>query len=348
MYIGVDIGSVSVDAVMIDEKKEILEEHYVRTKGQPVQTCMDVLEAMVSKTPIDRIQGIAFTGSAGKLVAGILDAFFVNEIIAQSKATAVLYPHIRTVIEIGGEDSKLILLHEDPTTKTVQVRDFSMNTVCAAGTGSFLDQQAVRLGLTIEEFGVLALKSKNPPRIAGRCSVFAKTDMIHLQQEATPDHDIVAGLCHALARNFKSTIGKGKDFERPISFQGGVAANVGMIEAFRSVLNLHDGELLIPEHYATMGAIGAVFALMDNPAESPFSGVELLRTYAKNRPSTAQRHEPLTDGNYQLIVDPVPFDASDGPVEAFLGIDVGSISTNLVVVDRRKRVPGGSGGGSGA
>ena len=89
-----------------------------------------------------------------------------------------------------------------------------MNTLCAAGTGSFLDQQASRLGLTIEEFGELALKSTNPPRIAGRCSVFAKSDMIHLQQIATPDYDIVAGLCYALARNFKSNIGKGKELHK--------------------------------------------------------------------------------------------------------------------------------------
>ena len=277
MYLGVDIGSVSVDAVLLNDAREILEEHYLRTKGQPVETCLAVLEDMLTRTPLDKIKGIAFTGSAGKLVARILGTFFVNEIIAQSRATAFLYPHIRTVIEIGGEDSKLILLHEDEQTGTIQVRDFSMNTVCAAGTGSFLDQQATRLGLTIEEFGRLALKSKNPPRIAGRCSVFAKTDMIHLQQEATPDYDIVAGLCHALARNFKSTIGKGKEIERPISFQGGVAANVAMAKAFQTVLELEDGELFIPGHFAAMGAIGAALALIDDPGPGAFVGVEPIR-----------------------------------------------------------------------
>ena len=104
-----------------------------------------------------------------------------------------------------------MLIERDSSTQQTKVSDFSMNTMCAAGTGSFLDQQATRLGVAIEkEFGELALKSKNPPRIAGRCSVFAKTDMIHLQQEGTPVHDIVAGLCYAMARNFKSNIGKGK------------------------------------------------------------------------------------------------------------------------------------------
>jgi len=338
MHIGVDIGSVSVDAVLMNDANEILEEHYVRTRGKPVEACLATLEDMLTRTPLEQIEGIAFTGSAGKLVARILGAFFVNEIIAQSRAMALLHPHIRTAIEIGGEDSKLILLHPDSQTGRSQIRDFSMNTVCAAGTGSFLDQQATRLGLTIEEFGELALKSEKPPRIAGRCSVFAKTDMIHLQQEATPDHDIVAGLCHALARNFKSTIGKGKDFEKPISFQGGVAANVGMIKAFQTVLELEDGELFIPEHFTTMGAIGAVLGLTDRAEPSRLAGLEPIRRYLGSHESDAERMDPLQDTDYELVVEPDPFPESDGPVEAYLGIDVGSISTNLVVIDRERRV----------
>ena len=338
MYVGVDIGSVSAKAVLMNDRKQVVEEHYLRTRGQPVETCVTALEGVLSRTPLDMIEGIAFTGSAGKLAAGILEAFFVNEIIAQSRATGFLHPEIRTVIEIGGEDSKLILLHNDERSGAIQVRDFSMNMVCAAGTGSFLDQQASRLGLTIEEFGRLALKSHNPPRIAGRCSVFAKTDMIHLQQEATPDYDIVAGLCHALARNFKSTIGKGKDFEKPISFQGGVASNVGMVKAFQTVLELTEGELLIPKHFASMGAIGAVLALMDKAEPSPLRGLEPLRQYLTSRHSDAERLDPLGSGDYEIVVTPDAFPAGDGPFDAFLGIDVGSISTNVVVIDRQKRV----------
>jgi len=147
-----------------------------------------------------------------------------------------------------------------------------MNTLCAAGTGSFLDQQASRLGFTIEEFGQLALKSMNPPRIAGRCSVFAKSDMIHLQQIATPDYDIVAGLCFALARNFKSNIGKGKNFTKPISFQGGVAANVGMRKAFMEVLDVSHEELIIPTYFASMGAIGAVLVAQETLGPEPDGG----------------------------------------------------------------------------
>jgi predicted CoA-substrate-specific enzyme activase len=217
-----------------------------------------------------------------------------------------------------------------------------MNTICAAGTGSFLDQQANRLQLTIEEFSQIALKSKTPPRIAGRCSVFAKTDMIHLQQGATPDYDIVAGLCYALARNFKSNIGKGKTFIRPVSFQGGVAANVGMRKAFFDVLELKEDELIIPKHFAAMGAIGAAFLTMENGTSGKkFQGLDRLRECV-NRPAPPDLSlEPLSlsehhqkEGDWQ----PLPQAPEGKKIPAYLGIDVGSISTNVVVIDENKKV----------
>jgi activator of 2-hydroxyglutaryl-CoA dehydratase len=142
--------------------------------------------------------------------------------------------------------------------------DFAANSVCAAGTGSFLDQQASRLGYTIEQFSQLATKSLHPPRIAGRCTVFAKSDMIHLQQKGTPDYEIIAGLCLAVARNFVGTVGRGKRLARPVAFLGGVAANQGMARAFSSVMQMEKDELIIPKYFSAMGAIGAVFHLMKN------------------------------------------------------------------------------------
>ena len=156
---------------------------------------------------------------------------------------------------MGGEDAKLLFIQDG------KLADFATNSVCAAGTGSFLDQQASRLRLSIEEFGNLAKKSKHAPRIAGRCTVFAKSDMIHLQQKGTPDYEIVAGLCLAVARNFVSTIGKSSKWEKPIAFQGGVAANFGMLKAFESLL---DTKIIIPKHFASMGAIGAVLHTLEN------------------------------------------------------------------------------------
>ncbi len=337
-YIGLDIGSVSIKAVLINERKEILENHYVRSHGQPVETFLLVLRDIFNRTHIDDIDGIAITGSGGKLISELMNIAFVNEVVAHSQATTTLHPEVRTIIEIGGEDSKLMLIEKDETTQQTKVSDFSMNTMCAAGTGSFLDQQATRLDVAIEkEFGEMALKSKNPPRIAGRCSVFAKTDMIHLQQEGTPVHDIVAGLCYAMARNFKSNIGKGKEFSKPVVFQGGVAANIGMIKAFEDILELKQGELIIPEYFNVMGAIGTVFTLMDKGIHSPFRGLKEVEEYLKNRGAKASTLEPLQSNSYKII-DKVHPIAGDEKIEAYVGVDVGSISTNIVVIDKHKNV----------
>ncbi len=338
MYIGLDIGSVSLNAVLMTAAGDIEEEHYVRTHGQPVETVLKMLEVMLSRTPLRGLEGIGVTGTGGKLIAELLNSYFVNEIISQSKATLRLHPEVRTVIEIGGEDSKLMLLEMDEATGSVRVKDFAMNMVCAAGTGSFLDQQAARLGVNIEgEFAEMALKSKRPPRIAGRCSVFAKSDMIALQQVATPDYDIIAGLCVALARNFKGNIAKGKDFVKPIAFQGGVAFNSGMVRAFESVLELEPGELLVPEHFASMGAIGAILALIETGHKSEIRGPEALEAYLLNRKIDTNQHEPLEGDDYPIQIETEPIEG-ELPVDAYLGVDVGSISTHLVVIDRARRV----------
>jgi predicted CoA-substrate-specific enzyme activase len=216
-----------------------------------------------------------------------------------------------------------------------------MNTMCAAGTGSFLDQQANRLNLSIEEFGALALKAENPPRIAGRCSVFAKSDMIHLQQIATSDHDIVAGLCFAVARNFKSTIGKGLTFQPPVAFQGGVAANVGMRRAFADILELTPDEFIIPRHFASMGAIGACLLAIENPScNKEWIGPEKLEEHLASPPEREEGEAPL---DLFLTRGPSPngqtavLEVTEGS-KGYLGVDVGSISTNLVVIDEEKNL----------
>ena len=341
LNLGIDVGSVSANTIVMDDHQEVLEEHYTRIKGQPLLTVQRVLEEILRRIPIEQFRTISFTGIGGKLLSEMLGGNFVNEIIAQAKAVQHLYPEVRTIIDIGGEDSKLIVVEEEGG--HLKISDFSMNTLCAAGTGSFLDQQASRLGLTIEEFGELALKSTNPPRIAGRCSVFAKSDMIHLQQIATPDYDIVAGLCYALARNFKSNIGKGKTFVKPISFQGGVAANVGMRRAFMDVLELSNGELIIPKYFASMGAIGAIWVTRENKeSKRGWAGLSRLNQYLQEHQEEQSPLKPLCLSSRHFIhrgeADFRPEVSAKEKLEAYLGLDVGSISTNLVVIDREKRV----------
>lgn len=339
VWVGIDIGSVSINIAVINGDKDVIKDYYIRIEGEPIKKCYYWLKEVFST--YNNIAGIGVTGSGGKVVAEILNVPFVNEIIAQTKATGLLLPEIKTIIEIGGEDSKLILIRYDERLGMHVIKDFSMNTICAAGTGSFLDQQASRLGLTIEEFSELALRSKKPPRIAGRCSVFAKTDMIHLQQEATPDYDIVAGLCYALARNFKSNIAKGKLMEKPISFQGGVAANRGMVKAFEDTLGLKPGELVIPKYYASMGAIGVGLSVLEGEDGSKFNSLKEFEVYLSREKVRAKGLPPLevpSSATSPRTWNDPPELNSPQPIGVYLGIDVGSISTNVVVIDEKKRL----------
>jgi len=339
LILGIDVGSVSVNLAVLNGAHEILDTTYIRHRGRPMEVTAEALRETLAKHG-DRIAVCAATGMGGRLVAETIKGVFVNEVIAQAEAAAHLHPEVRAVIEIGGEDSKLIFLNPREGDGMASIADFQMNTVCAAGTGSFLDQQASRMGLSIEEFGQLALKSKNPPRVAGRCSVFAKSDMIHLQQKATPVHDIVAGLCFALVRNFKSTVGAAREFERPIAFQGGVAANPGIVRAMESVLGLGEGELIIPSEFGCTGAIGAALVAMrtDSPARPDFAAIDRLKHHALSDRQQAAADKPLR------LEKPIPsMDQPCAPlpterVPAYLGVDVGSISTNVVVIDADKRV----------
>lgn len=343
LFLGLDVGSISLNTVLMTPEGAVLDEDYTRIHGRPLETALRVLSALLEKYPRERIRGVGVTGVAGKLVAELLGGTLLNEVVSQARSAQLLAPQARTIIEMGGQDAKLILLAAQPGNGRVQIEDFSMNSLCAAGTGSFLDQQANRLGLTIEEFGQMALRSVAPPRIAGRCSVFAKSDMIHLQQAATPDYDIVAGLCFAVARNFKGSVARGKPLRPPVVFQGGVAANPGMIRAFREVLELDERDFLVPAHFASTGAIGAVLMLLDDPSlRKPFEGLEALEAFSRQQRETARPRSlpPLKPPSHAQkgATAVFPLNSQGGRTRAFLGVDVGSISTNVVVIDEQGRV----------
>jgi len=333
---GIDIGSVAVKAVLLEDKR-IVRTVYRRFEDGPLETLRDILCKQFPE-----LAGTSFnfglTGIGGKTVSSVLGGKAFGEIAALAAGNFHVVPEARTVIEMGGEDSKLLIL--DGVNKTVI--DFAMNAQCAAGTGSFLDQQAARLGICIEdEFGRLALKSKNPPRIAGRCSVFAKSDMIHLQQTATPDFDIVAGLCFAVARNFKSSIARGKKFDKPIIFEGGVAANPGMVRAFTEILELDEGELIVPENFNVMGAVGAALLAGENQVLVKSLDPDKINVYLSYRKTAVSGREALSfsfpeSKHYQVTL--ADHDRDIDGLEVFLGIDVGSLSTNLVLIDQDHRV----------
>lgn len=276
-YLGIDVGSITTKVVVIDEEDRVLAKAYIRNSGRPIEAILKGMERVFALLGREvSIQGVATTGSARYLAAYLVGADLVkNEITAHSIAVIDLFPRAKTIIEIGGQDSKVILLRDGV------VVDFAMNTVCAAGTGSFLDQQAGRLGVSIEAFGDLALKANHPVRIAGRCTVFAETDMIHKQQMGHSVEDIVAGLCDSLVRNYLNNVCRGKEILPPIVFQGGVAANRGIRKAIEVEL---ETPLMIPEHFDIMGSIGAAkLAKKAKPPKSRFRGFDLLEKACSTR-----------------------------------------------------------------
>ena len=248
-YLGIDVGSVTTKVVLIDREGSVLWSSYKKTKGQPIGALQSAFSAVRRDMGDMEIKGVGTTGSGRKLADYIAGADQVkNEITAHAVSAIHFIPNVRSIVEIGGQDSKLILIRNRVVT------DFSMNTVCAAGTGSFLEHQAARLGISIGELGSHALASSSPARIAGRCTVFAESDMIHKQQMGHNLEDIVAGLCDALVRNYLNNLARGKEIIGPVIFQGGVAANPGIKAAFERELGK---EFIIPEYYPIMGAIGA-------------------------------------------------------------------------------------------
>lgn len=248
-YLGIDVGSVSTNLVVVDEEFQVIESLYLRTQGKPIEAIQKGLRELAKRLGDTEIMGVGTTGSGRQLAGVMVDADVVkNEITAHAVAASIAVPDVKTVLEIGGQDSKIIILREGV------VVDFAMNTVCAAGTGSFLDQQAARLDVPIEDFGELALEATNPVRIAGRCTVFAESDMIHKQQMGHQVPDIVAGLCEAMVRNYLNNVGKGKEILAPVVFQGGVAANVGIKAAFSQALGV---DVIVPPYFGVMGSIGA-------------------------------------------------------------------------------------------
>lgn len=275
-FLGVDVGSVSTNFVLMRPDNTLKEVLYLRTQGRPMQTIQEGIKLLRSKIGNSaEIIGVGATGSARQLAATLLGADVVkNEITAHAVAASRMNPEVQTILEIGGQDSKIIILRDGI------VADFAMNTVCAAGTGSFLDQQAARLGIKIEEFGPLALQAKHPVQIAGRCSVFAESDMIHKQQLGHSLPDILAGLCQAMVRNYLNNVGKNKDIRGPILFQGGVAANVGIRKAFEAELGQ---PVIVPEHFDVMGALGAAYLAqekvgMQAETRTKFRGLNLGET----------------------------------------------------------------------
>jgi predicted CoA-substrate-specific enzyme activase len=369
IFIGIDLGSVSVKSALFSRNPAdapFFEKHstnplfqsvrrlktpagedchvavtrYARIAGNPVQETRTLLESLVALIDRPALGEVAGTGRGAKLLQSEFDISSQNEFRALCKAVELLLPKVHTLFEMGGENSKYIRFDRHGSDGRLGIADYQTNGDCAAGTGGFLDQQAGRLRFKVEEIGAIVLATKRAAQIAGRCSVFAKSDMIHAQQKGFTPEEILKGLCDAVARNFKSAITKGKEIHPEICFVGGVASNRGVVEALETAFGWERGTLVVPEDQAAFGAIGsAILAEEVARAESRVS-----RAFSLERSSETQQipsSPRLSMENVVLLrnrMAAIPSEEIEGERDSFLGIDIGSVSTNLVVIDADRNV----------
>ncbi|MDI6809458.1 MAG: acyl-CoA dehydratase activase [Candidatus Eisenbacteria bacterium] len=352
VFVGLDVGSISAKAaLLLEEKRELATEvfpqnlrvgslfiylsRYTRVLGNPMKAASGLLSGIRRQFPDDTHFIVKVTGSGSNLIASQLGAERENEFKAIARGVGTLHCDVKTIFEMGGENSKYIRISTDTFTNSIGIEDYETNGDCAAGTGSFMDQQASRLLYDVEEIGKVALCSSKCANIAGRCSVFAKSDMIHAQQKGAQPPEILKGLCLAVARNFKGNIVKGKTVVPRVAFIGGVAANEAVVDAIKSVFELKDDELLIPDYHAYYGAIGA--SLLARESSKLQAVPDFLRLELESRnPQGGLPFQPVLSMDKVILlrdrVEPYVFPPGL-PVDCYLGIDVGSVSTNLAVVD---------------
>ncbi len=251
----------------------------METAGTPLKAVQDALgEIQIqAQKHTFQISGVGVTGSGRHIASLILGADLVkNEVTAQTIAALNYAPDVASVIEIGGQDSKMILLENGiPVVH-------NLNTLCAAGTGSFLTAQAYRLNIPIEDFGDYALRSKGQINIASKCTVFAESDMIHKAALGYNKEDIIKGLCEGLARNFINNVAKNRPLKSPTLFVGGVASNQGVVKAFESELG---HAVIVPKEHKIMGCIGVALLTLRQKMESTnFKGFEVTENNIEPEP----------------------------------------------------------------
>lgn len=307
---------------------------YRRVSSNPLRAASDLIDELCKIVPKNAIAAIRLTGSGGQRLARAWNAPFENEFRTLAQGVSTLYPQVRTVFEMGGQTSKYIRLAETDRPGRVAMLDYQSSTECAAGTGSFIDQQASRLLYDVEDVGRAASSASCAARVAGRCSVFAKTDMIHAQQMGFTTEQILRGLCEAVARNFKSSIVKGRRVVPPVMLVGGLALNDGVRNALRDAFKLPEPDFLVPDLHCWIPAIGAAML-----AAKDASSHAVVWTHVPDEGSIADKFPtmaPLSLERVNLLRRSVSqLSTPDGNqrVETYLGIDVGSVSTNLVVID---------------
>ncbi len=350
--IGIDIGSVSINCAVLDEQGQVVfEAPYKRHFGLIVEETRNTLNDIFNQYGQKLVKSVSFTGSQGQAMSTLLDAPFEVETIAQVLGATRAMPGLRSIIAIGGQDAALFQLDYN-SQGDWYLEAFNLNSPCASGTGSFIDQQAERLAFAmyggdfemdqnklqkvLQDFIRLGLESTYPAPVACRCTVFTKSDMIHLQNKGESLSNIIAGLHHGTAANYLSTIVSNRKLHPAIAFIGGMASNELQARAFRK----YYPELEIPRHHASLGAIGTA---LQTAKQNISNSIDLNRLDEADSdaaaifPRAKQLDLKLSSFDSDNSLEPAAH-SGKRPVKAFLGIDIGSTSTKYSLIDERNRI----------
>ncbi|MFH1480039.1 MAG: acyl-CoA dehydratase activase [Pseudomonadota bacterium] len=348
-YVGIDAGSVSLNCVVINEEKDILyEAPYKRHMGRVKEEVLNLIQALYNRFAQEKIKAVAFTGNHGQKISNVLGGFYEFETISQVLGALLAQPNARTIISMGGQDTALLEIHHDRDDWELEY--FNTNGPCASGTGSFIDQQAQRLATSLYEkrvdisqdqidkilsdFIALGLRSDNPANVACRCTVFTKSDMIHLQNRGEKLEDIIYGLHVGNARNYMSTIVSNRIIEDPVLFIGGLSINELQVRAFKH----YCPRLIVPQYNTSMGALGVALQALE-------SGVE-------NRLNTADLEVSKEDESVELPIasrlelketlfledNEVRRRSVSGQIPVYLGLDIGSTTTKYALIDEDREI----------
>ena len=323
LKLGIDLGTSTVKLLLMEEqqiKKQWIKPHY----GHLTETLKQGLQELMLPPEVT----CCISGSNSRRLLDLFPSLEkMEEIPAIVEGVRYLAPGCGSVIEIGSQSARFI------TELNSVAPRFSANEHCAGGTGSFFEDQMSRLGLKMEDYSTLVDQAESIPSLSGRCAVFAKTDIIHHQQEGIPSPDILAGLCYAMIRNYKATIVRNLPVEKPVAFCGGLTCNTGVIRAIKELFRLKEEELVIPENARMVVALGAALhAERETDTEQLIASLDMNRK-EKNRTAYA----PLVLEENTILRDPDCTEQPD-PEGVYLGIDVGSTSTDLVLTGKEKEL----------
>ena len=285
---GIDIGSTTAKVVVLDPDSEMVYSEYRRHKAETLLTLQTIIQEALQSLGDIKVD-LLVTGSAGLGICEKFDIPFIQEVVASAEVVRQIYPEVKTLIDIGGEDAKMIFFSDDGTP------DIRMNGSCAGGTGAFIDEMGVLLNIPVSELNDLAEKHTTIHPIASRCGVFAKTDMQNLLSREVPWEDIAASVFNAVVLQTLAALARGNAPSPLILFSGGPLTFLPALKtAFMRVLNVERESILDADNSELLPAIGAALANNANKQEITLSELtQLLSAAPKHDDMDHQRLSPL-------------------------------------------------------